>query len=92
GLKLDVQGYNVVLMACSMAESLEIALQLYHQMVHVDRREPNVRTYDCLLRCCCHHKDWRVALRLFAEMRRRGVIPDALVWTKLLETLSKSQQ
>eukprot|EP00611_Tribonema_gayanum_P000295 TRINITY_DN10209_c0_g1_i1.p1 TRINITY_DN10209_c0_g1~~TRINITY_DN10209_c0_g1_i1.p1 ORF type:complete len:456 (-),score=92.37 TRINITY_DN10209_c0_g1_i1:157-1524(-) len=92
GFKLDVKGYNIVLKACSMADSLEIALELYHQMVHVDRTEPNVRTYDSLLRCCCHHKEWRVALRLFAEMRRRGVVPDALVWTKLLETLTKCRQ
>ncbi|KAG5180261.1 hypothetical protein JKP88DRAFT_246875 [Tribonema minus] len=92
GFKLDVKGYNVVLKACTMAESLEITLNLYHQMVHVDRTEPDVRTYDCLLRSCCHYKDWRVALRLFAEMQQRGVVPDALVWTKLLETLAKCRQ
>ncbi|KAG5180247.1 hypothetical protein JKP88DRAFT_349604 [Tribonema minus] len=49
GFKLDVKGYNIVLKACSMADSLEIAVELYHQMVHVDGTEPNVRTYDSLL-------------------------------------------
>eukprot|EP00802_Teleaulax_amphioxeia_P014326 Tamp_14389.p1 GENE.Tamp_14389~~Tamp_14389.p1 ORF type:complete len:354 (+),score=64.45 Tamp_14389:492-1553(+) len=54
--------------------------------------QPNLYHYNALIAACQRESRWSTALRLFSEMRARGITPDRITYTSLIAACGRGRR
>ena len=90
GVQGDAAVYNAALSGVAKAGKKYQALQLLREMIEENGILPNVKTYTIAINAC--GGDWKTALSLFDEMKRRGIEPDCLSYSAAISSCEKDGQ
>ncbi|CAN6313956.1 unnamed protein product [Urochloa humidicola] len=89
GHELNVIHYNVVLRAVGRARRWDLVLRLWHEM-HSCGVAPDNSTYGTLINVCCKGGRERVALPWLGDMCKRGLMPDEVTMSIVLQVYKKA--
>ncbi|KAJ7536173.1 hypothetical protein O6H91_12G058800 [Diphasiastrum complanatum] len=84
GIKLDLSGYNTMMLVYNKAGKFSEVYALFREMVQ-NNVSPNIVSYCHLLSACKSTRNVEEAERLFRLMKDQGVAPDLVAFTLLLE-------
>jgi pentatricopeptide repeat protein len=90
-VKISVVVYNTLIDACCRVVDMEGAARLFQDMVTGQSTLPDLITYSTLIKGYCLCGDMDECMQLFMLMRKKGIVPDAVVFNSLLDGCAKRQ-
>ncbi|XP_043710490.1 pentatricopeptide repeat-containing protein At5g02830, chloroplastic [Telopea speciosissima] len=83
----DVASYNILLKACSLAERVDLAQDIYKEIKHMASKgalKLDVITYSTIIKVFADAKLWQMALKVKEDMLLSGVTPNLVTWSSLI--------
>ncbi|XP_042512454.1 pentatricopeptide repeat-containing protein At5g02830, chloroplastic [Macadamia integrifolia] len=93
GVIADVASYNILLKACSLAERVDLAQEIYKEIKHMASKgalKLDVITYSTIVKVFADAKMWQMALKVKEDMLLSGVTPNLVTWSSLINAFANA--
>ncbi|MCD7445884.1 hypothetical protein HAX54_015609 [Datura stramonium] len=90
--KRTVFSFNVLLEACIRAEKYDIIRELFRELPEELSIEPDVVSYNTLIKALCKAGSLDSAVSVIDEMENQGIKPDKVTFSTLLNTYHESKK
>lgn len=92
GINPDLYIYNLLIKASERMNDIETGLRHYEEMINEAKIQPNMKTYNALIRLCGRNGLFKESLELFDELQKTGNRPSLLTFNSLLSSSVRAQQ
>lgn len=90
GFTPDLMSYNNAIWCAGNGARLDVAKQIYNELLENKRQKPNVYTYGSLMHACAKAKNHQLALKYLNQMIADGIVPNQIVFTSAMEACALS--
>ncbi|KAJ4970444.1 hypothetical protein NE237_003543 [Protea cynaroides] len=93
GVVADVASYNILLKACSLAERVDLAQDIYKEIKHLASKgslKMDVFTYSTIIKVFADAKLWQMALIVKEDMLLSGVTQNLVTWSSLIKACANA--
>ena len=88
---MDVVPYKAVIRAIGLAEGVNFSIRVFREMKELGC-EPNVVTYDTIIKLLCEHGRIREAYGVLDQMREKDCAPNVMTYHCFFGCLEKPKQ
>jgi leucine-rich PPR motif-containing protein len=86
----DLMSYNNIIWCAGNAGRIDLAKNLFQEMLKKTDLKPNIYTYGALMHGFAKTKSYRQALAYLDRMTAEGIIPNQIVFTSAMEACAEA--